>query len=260
MTTSNQYRIPQFDPTKAKRDCVWLLIGPRNTGKSVLLKDLLYNTRTHHDFVMGMTATVSTVDMLKEFMPHRLIFTNGYDFAFGDKFLLTCQHVVKARKERHCALILDDCMFNGKVMKTETQKNLHLNGRHYNTSIFNTTQYCMIIPNDIRTNIDYIFALRENIMANKRRLYEYFFGMFSNFKEFDKVFSACTRNYGCLVLDKTKSTSSIQECMRWYVASPKIPEFVLGKQVYFQLNELIEEVDKMCNKRKALKNMETKVI
>jgi len=260
MTTEKEFRIPQFDPKTVKKNCVWLLIGPRNTGKSVLLKDLLYHTRSHYDFAMAMTATVSTVDMLKEFIPHRLIFTNGYDFAFGERFLLACQHTTMRKKDRNCALILDDCMFNSKVMKTETQKNLHLNGRHYNTTIFNTTQYCMIIPNDIRTNVDYIFALRENIMANKRRLYEYFFGMFSSFAQFNKVFTACTKNYGSLVLDKTNSSSSIQECMRWYVANPKIPEFKLGKQVYYQLSSFIDEVNDMHQQKKQVQNMKTKVI
>jgi hypothetical protein len=260
MTTEKEYRIPQFDPTRVKRDCVWLLIGPRNTGKTVLLKDLLYKTRSHYDLAMAMTATVSTVEMLKQFIPHRLIFSNGYDFTFGDHFLVTCQSTVTKMKERHCALILDDCMFNNKVMKSETQKNLHLNGRHYKTTIFNTTQYCMIIPNDIRTNIDFVFALRDNILSNKRRLFEYFFGMFSSFSEFNKVFSACTKNFGCLVLDKTGSTASIQDCMRWYVADTKVPEFTLGKQVYFQLSNFIDEVNEMHCKKKQTEGMATKVI
>lgn len=260
MAADKEYRIPQFDPTKAKKDCVWLLIGPRNTGKTVLLKDLLYKTRSHYDLAMAMTATVSTIDMLKEFIPHRLVFGNGYDFAFGDNFLLTCQNTVTKMKERHCALILDDCMFNHKVMKTETQKNLHLNGRHYKTTIFNTTQYCMIIPNDIRTNVDFVFALRDNIMANKRRLFEYFFGMFSSFSEFNKVFSACTKNFGCLVLDKTGSTASITDCMRWYVASTNIPAFTLGRPIYFQLSRFIDEMDEVHRKRTKAESMATKVI
>jgi hypothetical protein len=257
---SAEYRIPQFDPKTAKKDCIWLLIGPRNTGKSVLLKDLLYKTQNHYDFAMAMTKTVSTVEMLQEFIPHKLIFTNGYDFDFGERFLLTCEKTIKEGKQRHSVLILDDCMFNNKVMKTDTQKDLHLNGRHYNTCIFNTTQYCMIIPNDIRTNIDYIFALRENIMSNKKRLFEYFFGMFANFSEFNKVFTACTKNYGCLVLDKTKPTSSLSECMRWYVADPKVPQFKLGKPIFFQMSAFVEEVDEKYKKHKTMTNMQTKVI
>jgi hypothetical protein len=257
---AERYDIPQFDPKTAKQDCVWLLIGPRNTGKSVLLKDLLYHTKSHYDLAMAMTATISTVDMLKEFIPHRLIFTNGYDFAFGDKFLITTRNTIAQRKLRHSVLVLDDCMFDNRVMKSEAQKNLHMNGRHYKTSIFNTTQYCMVIPNDIRTDIDYILALRENTMANKRRLFEYFFGMFKNFSEFDRVFSHCTKNFGALVLDKTRPSSCIEDCMRWYVASPIIPEFKLGKEVYFQLTSLVDEMDVMSKKKKAASSLQTKII
>jgi hypothetical protein len=245
---SEGYKITQFDPSKAKTNCVWLLIGPRNTGKSVLLKDLLYKTRHNYDFGMAMTKTVSTVKMLKEFLPHKLIFTKGYDFEFGERFLITSARLVENGKIRKNVLILDDCMFDNKVMKTKTQKDLHLNGRHYQTSIFNTTQYCMIIPNDIRTNIDYIFALRENINANKKRLFEYFFGLFPSYAAFNKVFTACTANYGCLVIDKTKASSSIKECIFWYVADPEIPKFKIGKSIFFTLSAKVEELEKHQDK------------
>ena len=36
------FTIKQFEPTKAKKHRTWLIIGPRGSGKSVLLKDLLY--------------------------------------------------------------------------------------------------------------------------------------------------------------------------------------------------------------------------
>ena len=231
------YTLRKFDPSKAKENCVWLLIGPRNTGKSVLLKDLLYNTRDNYDFGMAMTATVSTVDTLKEIFPHKLIYTNGYDYAKGEKFLETCKKLVQQRKKRNCLLVLDDCMFENSVMKTETQKNLHLNGRHYNTSIFNTTQYSMIIPTQIRSNIDYVLALSDSITSNRRKLYEYFFGMFPSYRTFDKVFSKITENYGAMVIDRTQKSGQVTDMIKWYRASVDVPVFRIGKPIFFELSK-----------------------
>lgn len=233
-----EYTLSKFEPSEAKQNCIWLLIGPRNTGKSVLLRDLLYHTHKHYDFGMAMTATVSTVDALKEIFPHNLIYTNGYDFAKGDQFLQTCKKLVEKRKKRNCLLVLDDCMFDNSVMKTETQKNLHLNGRHYNTTIFNTTQYSMIIPTQIRSNIDYVIALSDNITANRRKLFEYFFGMFPSYKTFDKIFAKVTENYGALVIDRTaKGTGNIQDSIKWYRASLHQPPFKIGKPIFFEMSK-----------------------
>jgi hypothetical protein len=241
---STEYRIEQFDPSKAGPSRVWLLIGARNSGKSVLLHDLLYNNQKNIDFATAMTATVSTVNKFAEIMPRSLIHTNGYDYEKGEAFLKTTQKLVKKNKIRNAAIILDDCMFDNKVMKTETQRNLHLNGRHYNTSIFNTTQYCMIIPNCIRTNVDYIFALKDTIKANRRRLYEYFFGSFPSFNEFEKVFTKCTENFGCLVLDNTQSSGKQEDLVKWYVANPNIPKFRLGKPIYYRFETIIKNMQK----------------
>jgi len=255
---STEYRIGQFDPSQAGPNRVWLLIGARNSGKSVLLHDLLYNTRHNIDFVTAMTATVSTVKKFAEIMPRSLIYTNGYDYDKGTAFLKATQKLVAKNKIRKATAVLDDCMFDTKVMKTETQRNLHLNGRHYNTSIFNTTQYCMIIPNAIRTNVDYVFALKDTIKANRRRLYEYFFGSFPSFNEFEKVFAKCTENFGCLVLDRTQSSGKREDLIKWYVANPHLPHFRLGKPIYYKFEKLVKNMIRENQKPSSGKT--TKVI
>ena len=74
-------------------------------------------------------------------------------------------------------------------MKTETQRALHLNGRHLNTSLFITTQYCMTAPAVIRGNIDYIIALKEPNKNIRKKLYEYYFGIFPTYTMFESIFN-----------------------------------------------------------------------
>jgi hypothetical protein len=147
-------------------------------------------------------------------------------------------------------------MFESNVMKTKTQKEIHMNGRHSHLTVFNTTQYCMDIPSNIRSNIDYVFALRENITVNKKRLFDYFYGLFPNYKEFNKVFMECTSDYGALVIDKTQPTASVENCLFHYKAMGRLPEFKIGRRIYFKLSSKIDEVARKCkddNKESTIK-------
>ena len=76
----------------------------------------------------------------------------------------------------------------------------------------------MDITPDIRTNTDYVFALKENIRKNRERMYNEFFGVFPSFPVFDALFLEVTQDYRCLVLDNTKPSTKIEDCVFWYVA------------------------------------------
>eukprot|EP00975_Prorocentrum_lima_P071383 12937337-Prorocentrum_lima.AAC.1 len=65
------------------------------------------------------------------------------------------------------------------------------------------SQYTMDITPDIRCNVDYVFALRENIIMNRERLYRNFFGVVPTFEAFCEILDQCTQNYECLVVDHT---------------------------------------------------------
>jgi hypothetical protein len=252
-----EYHLEQFKPGEAKQDRVWLIIAPRGSGKSVQLKDLLYKTRTHYDFGLAMTATAETVKTFKEFLPPAMIYTDGYDFDVAEKFVNLSKTTADSGKERHSVLIMDDCMFDQKVMKTKTQQALHLNGRHYHSALFNTTQYAMIIPPVIRSNVDYVLCLQDLKQSNRKRLYEMFYGVFPSFREFNSVFQNVTRDYGALVLDCTTSSGRLEDCVKWYRASLETPPFRLGKRVFWRLNAFltskINEANNNENDEKKIK-------
>ena len=51
-------KVKRFDFSEAEPSRVWLIVGARNTGKTVLLRDILYKMRRHIDFAVAMTTTV----------------------------------------------------------------------------------------------------------------------------------------------------------------------------------------------------------
>jgi hypothetical protein len=107
-----------------------------------------------------------------------------------------------------------------------------MNGRHVHTMFILTMQYVMGIPPNLRSNIDFIFLLRENIVANRRRLYEQFAGMFPDFDSFSQVMDQCTENYECLVIDNTTKSNKLEDQVFWYKAAPH-PDFRLCAPEYW---------------------------
>ena len=188
-----------------------------------------------------MTGTISTVDQLRNFIPYHLIYKKGYNYEQCETLLKTCKNLTAEGKQQNALLVLDDCMFDSKVMKSDAQTEIHLNGRHSGISLINTTQYAMIIPPQIRTNIDYVLVLQDSVLANRKRLYEFFFGNFPTFKDFDRVFNNVTENNGALVLDRTKNTSNIEDCTFYYKASMDLPQFRIGKKIYWSMDRAVQK-------------------
>ena len=241
----------KFDPASAKPHRIWLIIGTRGSGKSVLQKDLLYKTRGAFDYGIAMTATHSSAETLRQVFPPSLVYEDGYDFDKADVMLASAKENVKNGKDRAGLLLLDDCAFDDKVMKSDTMRELHLNGRHAKITLMSTTQYCLTVSPLLRANIDYIFVMADNVIANRKRLHNFFFCCFETFPQFDVVFKAVTKDYGCLVLDNTDKTGSLEQSVRWYRADP-IPDkrFRIMRNRYYAIDE---EVQKLLKKQKELK-------
>uniref|UniRef100_A0A6C0BP39 Uncharacterized protein n=1 Tax=viral metagenome TaxID=1070528 RepID=A0A6C0BP39_9ZZZZ len=244
---SGLYNIQQFQPQKAKPFSTWLIVGARGSGKSTLLENLLFHLRGHIEFPMAMTPTVSTIRMLEKHMPGSLIH-HGYDFEAADKFVSDCKELVKRGKIRKVGFFNDDCMFDSKVMKTTTQRYLHLNGRHIRCTEITISQYSMIVPPVIRGNIDYVISLKEPSKNNKKKLYEYFFGCFPTYSDFNRVFTSLTENHGAIVMDRTGNATTVNDCIFHYRAPPVTPPFTLGKRVFFVLDQAKRALKRRQNK------------
>jgi energy-coupling factor transporter ATP-binding protein EcfA2 len=212
-----------------------LIIGKRGTGKSTLLKDILYHIRKQIDFAIAICGTLDTVDMFEQCLPTSNIY-NEYNIEIVRNVLNCTRLLSEQNKTRHILLALDDCMYDKSVMKSKEMREIHMNGRHHNLWFINSVQYLMDIGPELRTNIDYVFCLKENIIANRKKIHQYFFGVFNTYEEFSFVFDKCTENYECLVLDNTLQSNKVDDCVFHYKANPHINKFRLGKRIYFKLD------------------------
>ena len=98
-------------------------------------------------------------------------------------------------------------------------------------------QYALGIPPNLRTNIDYIFILRENIVQNRKRLYECYAGMFPTFEVFCAVMDQCTENYECIVINNNAKSNRIEDQVFWYKADSH-PPFRLGSSNIWKYSKI----------------------
>ena len=94
-------------------------------------------------------------------------------------------------------------------------------------------QYALGIPPNLRTNIDYVFILRENYVSNRKRLYENFAGMFPSFEVFCQVMDQCTENFECLVVHNNAKSNRLEDQVFWYKADPH-GDFRIGAPEFWQ--------------------------
>ena len=133
-------------------------------------------------------------------------------------------------------LVLDDCLYDNTWTKDKNVRSLFMNGRHFKILFMITMQYALGIPPNLRTNIDYVFILRENYVSNRKRLYEHYAGMFPNFEMFCQVMDQCTENFECLVINNNAKSNKLTDQVFWYKAEPH-DDVKLGSREYWEFSE-----------------------
>eukprot|EP00899_Mesostigma_viride_P023049 jgi/Mesvir1/3929/Mv19868-RA.1 len=81
--------------------------------------------------------------------------------------------------------------------------------------------------------IDYVFALKENIIMNLEKLYKNFFGIVPTFEVFCHILNECTQNYECLVIDHTSGSNKLEDVIFWYKGEMR-PPFKVGSSKFWK--------------------------
>lgn len=234
--------LKKFDMSKIGKGSVIVMIGKRNTGKSFLTKDLLYYKR---DIPIGtvISGTEGANQFYSKMVPS-LFIHEEWSAELIANAIKRQKLVVKKMQDQeqqygqtnidpYAFIILDDCLYDSSWTKDVNMRSLFMNGRHYKVMLIITSQYALGIPPNLRSNIDYVFILRENYISNRKRLYEHYAGMFPSFEIFCQVMDQCTENYECLVVDNTSKSNKIEDMVFWYKADDH-GDFTLGAPEFWQ--------------------------
>jgi hypothetical protein len=240
-----EVQLKKFDINDIKDDKVVVLIGKRETGKSFLCKDLLY-----HQSTIPVGQVISGTEAANEFysqMIPKLFIHEEYNPTIIQNILKRQKLMIEKCKtcqttDPRAFLILDDCLYDNTWTKDKNVRSLFMNGRHFKILFIITMQYALGIPPNLRTNIDYIFILRENYVSNRKRLYEHYAGMFPNFEMFCQVMDQCTENFECLVIHNNAKSNKLIDQVFWYKAEPH-EEVRIGSKAFwdYSATELLSE-------------------
>jgi hypothetical protein len=209
-----------------------VIIGKKDTGKSFLTRDILFHTQECFPIGTVISGTEVANEFFQKMVPSKLI----HDKYKPEIVMNVIRRQLALKQQRNLSkstsidprafLILDDCLYDATWIREESTRYVFMNGRHVDLSTIITMQYPLGITPNLRTNVDFVFILRENILGNRKRIYENYAGMFPTFEMFCQFMDQCTENYECLVICNSSSSNKLEDQVFWYKASDH-PEFHL---------------------------------
>ena len=227
-------RIPQ--------DAVVIFIGRRRTGKSTLVRDLLFH---HQNMPLGtvISGTEESNSFYGKMIPP--LFIHGEysplilsNFVKRQKMIMAkiqqdLGKGIRSKADPRSFMILDDCMYDDSWTHDKNIRYLFMNGRWLKVFFLITMQYPLGIQPALRTNVDFVFILREPYLNNRKRIYDNYASAFPSFEFFCQIMDQCTQNYEVLVIDNTSQSAKLEDTIFWYKADIH-PDFRIGAPEFWQ--------------------------
>ncbi len=237
------FQLRKFDMNMIKERCdidsrkspMMVIIGKKDTGKSFLVRDILHNVQSYFPVGTVISATEVANEFFQHMVPSKFIHDKYRPEIVGNVIKSQANMKQKRNQDKsgrggasnidpRAFLILDDCLYDAKSwINEESTRFVFMNGRHIDLMTIITMQYPLGITPNLRTNVDFVFILRENILGNRRRIYENYAGMFPTFEMFCNFMDQCTENYECLVICNNVSSNRLEDQVFWYKASDHPP-------------------------------------
>jgi hypothetical protein len=239
-----------FDPNKSQGPTI-VLVGRRGTGKSELIKDILYY---HQD--LGVGSVISGTEGTNSFygaMVPKCFINKEYNPLIIESIIKRQTQVIKQYKQEiehfgrasfdpRTFLIMDDCLYDDKWSKDKLMRWLFMNGRHAKVMLMITMQYPLGIPPNLRSNVDYVFIMRTPGLGERRRIWENYASIFPTFEAFCSVLDKTTENFECMVINNTVNSSNITDCVFWYKATLR-DNVRLGAKEFWEISKQMEDDD-----------------
>lgn len=236
MSKKNVIRVDELDVNKrihpVSIDDKWggsriAVIGKPGTGKSSLIKSLLYSKK--HIIPSGIIFS-GTEDMngfYSQCFPSTFIF-NDYDEEQLEKFIKRQKKAIKKVNNPWAICLIDDCTDDKKIFNKPTMIGCYKRGRHWKMLHILSLQYCMDLSRPIRSNVDGVFLLKETQDSTRKQLYEQFASFIPDFNTFCDLMDQLTEDYHALYIDNTNKMNDWQQNIFWYKAKLAPDDFKFG--------------------------------
>lgn len=225
--------------------CNAVVIGKRNTGKSVVIAELLYYlSKQKVPRACVFSATEESNRFFCRHVPDSFIFDEKnveaklIEIVEQQKRLQLQKDIGEIDKDTdlRIVIVLDDMGYNRKVLTSQILTFIFMNGRHYDITLIVAIQHVMQLTPALRSNTDYVICLKEGNKNVMRNLYENFFGVFEKPVHFKNAFDACTKDFGCLILNNTVTSVLVNDTVNWYKATPN-RVFKFGSKEFWRYHD-----------------------
>lgn len=185
--------LPQFDLSTIRTNSNVLITGLRQSGKTVLIHDIVYNLREKFQFGVLMGS------------PGEHTYLPGC-CSFKDLDTRIVDGIMERQmtdKPKHVLCVFDGLL---KQFPTPAVREMLLNGMHRNIFSVHSNQYMEPMPGMVRWSFDYVFVTRQTLEESIEKIWKYFasYTMFPDLENFRKVLEEYTEGNRVLVLEPTK--------------------------------------------------------
>lgn len=199
-----------------------LLIGRSGSGKSTIIKSLLYEKSDVVPVGLVMSGTEDTNGFYGEFMPSTFVY-NKLDNEKVKQLIVRQKIAKKHLKVPWAVLLIDDCMDDPKMFNTPLYTGLMKHSRHWGLWTIFASQYVCDMKPSLRSNIDGVFILREPSVRNRKIIYDNFASVIPSFDMFCRIMDAVTTDYAALYIHNRSMSNDWKDCVYWYKAK-EIPK------------------------------------
>ncbi len=220
-------QLKKFEPRTIGDDRCVFIVSRRGSGKSFCSK-YLCSFKKHIPYGFIMNGTEEATKAYAPMCPDLFIFTK-WEPKQVEILMARQKRQIHANKPLTSVfIIMDDIAYDKKIFSDKIFRELIMNGRPLKIYIQVCVQYVFDLNPAIRENIDYLFVFFTPGKVMRKKLYDNFFGgLVDDFATFCSILDATTQNHEALVLDNTKSSSKISDCLFWFKAS-EVPPFRMG--------------------------------
>jgi hypothetical protein len=229
------------------------VLGRRHSGKSVLMKELMYTVRGEFPLVIVMTGT-SFNGWYDGWVPPTCIFS-GYKEGVVTKLLTRQRRILATNRTLPAAehtnpnvlLVLDDVVGEREAQGSHILQEIFTTGRHLHVSIILATQHvtARVFPPCLRVNSDLVFVFAQTSEESIDVVAGQWLCGVGTKREGITHLHAVTRStpFCALVIHARKAAAShtLQEFTCAHVARTDLPPFHMCARIYWQGHKALDD-------------------
>jgi hypothetical protein len=222
--------IRPHDTKDYKNGCKLVVIGKAGTGKSTIIKSILYSKK--HIIPVGQvfSGTEDSNGFFGEIFPKSFVYS-GLDTSnlgplenFKKRQKIAKQYLEPSGGVPWAVQVIDDCTYDTKFLKTPVVQEYYKNGRHFRMLHILSLQYCLDIKPEIRVNVDGVFILRETSLNMRKKLWENYGGCVPTLDIWNQLMDELTTDFTAIYINNKSTKNTMEDCIYYFKADPnRIP-------------------------------------